>query len=49
MKFEFTIDETNKLLQALGFLPYAQVFELVEKIRKQAQAQVSAEQEDADG
>jgi hypothetical protein len=43
MKFEFSIEEVNKLLQALGFLPFAQVFELVDKIRSQAQAQMNAE------
>ena len=46
MKLELTINEINMILQALGNAPYAQVFELVEKIRTQAQAQVqSAETE----
>ena len=45
MKLELTINEINMILQALGSAPYAQVFELVQKIREQAQAQVSAEQE----
>lgn len=40
MKLEITINEVNVILQALGNAPYAQVFELVEKIRTQAQAQV---------
>jgi hypothetical protein len=40
MKLELTINEINMILQALGNAPYAQVFELVEKIRTQAQAQV---------
>jgi hypothetical protein len=40
MKLELTINEVNMILQALGNAPYAQVFELVEKIRTQAQAQV---------
>jgi len=40
MKLELTINEINMILQALGNAPYAQVFELVEKIRAQAQAQV---------
>jgi len=39
MKLELTINEVNIILQALGNAPYAQVFELVEKIRTQAQAQ----------
>ena len=49
MKIELTIPEINAVLQALGAMPYAQVFELVQKIREQAQAQVSAEQENANG
>jgi hypothetical protein len=40
MKLELTINDVNMILQALGNAPYAQVFELVEKIRTQAQAQV---------
>jgi hypothetical protein len=40
MKLELTINEVNMILQALGNAPYAQVFEVVEKIRTQAQAQV---------
>jgi hypothetical protein len=42
MKLELTINEINMILQALGNAPYAQVFELVEKIRTQAQAQVQS-------
>lgn len=49
MKLDLTLSEINAVLQALGAMPYAQVFELVQKIREQAQAQVSAEQENANG
>jgi hypothetical protein len=42
MKLELTINEINMILQALGNAPYAQVFELVEKIRTQAQAQMQS-------
>jgi len=42
MKLELTINEINLILQALGNAPYAQVFELVEKIRTQAQAQAQS-------
>jgi len=49
MKLELTIAEVNTIMAALGNMPYAQVFELVQKIRKQAQAQVSAEQENNNG
>lgn len=41
MKLDLTIQEINMILQALGNAPYAQVFELVQKIREQAQAQVN--------
>ena len=40
MKLDLTIAEVNAIMQALGNAPYAQVFELVQKIREQAQAQV---------
>jgi len=40
MTLDLTINEINLILQALGNAPYAQVFELVQKIREQAQAQV---------
>lgn len=44
MKIDLTINEINVILQALGNAPYAQVFELVEKIRTQAQAQVQTQE-----
>lgn len=44
MKLDLTLPEINTVLQALGAMPYAQVFELVEKIRTQAQTQIAAEQ-----
>ena len=40
MKLDLTIAEVNAIMQALGNAPYAQVFELVQKIREQAQSQV---------
>jgi hypothetical protein len=46
MKIELTINEVNMILQALGNAPYAQVFELVEKIRTQAQAQVQTTEQE---
>jgi hypothetical protein len=42
MKLELTIQEVNAVMQALGNMPYAQVFELVQKIREQAQSQLNA-------
>ena len=41
MKLDLTINEINLILQALGNAPYVQVFELVQKIREQAQGQVA--------
>ena len=40
MTLDLTINEINLILQSLGNAPYAQVFELVQKIREQAQSQV---------
>jgi hypothetical protein len=41
VKLDLTINEVNIIMQALGNMPYAQVFELVQKIREQAQAQIN--------
>jgi hypothetical protein len=40
MKLELTVNEINAILTALGQMPYAQVFELVQKIRQQATEQM---------
>lgn len=48
MKIELNINEINAIMQALGNLPYASVFELVLKIREQVQSQLAAKQEDAE-
>jgi len=45
MKLDLTINEINLIMQALGAAPYSQVFELVQKIREQAQAQVTQKEE----
>jgi hypothetical protein len=44
MKFEFTIEEINTVMAALGRMPYEQVFQLVEKIRQQAAPQLQEAQ-----
>lgn len=49
MKLDLTLPEINAVMAALGNMPYAQVFELVQKIREQAQAQVAAQQENDNG
>jgi hypothetical protein len=41
VKLDLTINEVNIIMQALGNMPYAQVFELIQKIREQAQPQVA--------
>jgi hypothetical protein len=39
INLELTIQETNLVLEALGALPYARVYELINNIHRQAQAQ----------
>jgi hypothetical protein len=40
MKLVLTLDEINQILSALGSQPYKDVFQLVNKIQQQAQAQL---------
>jgi hypothetical protein len=47
VKIELSINEINTIMQALGNLPYASVFELVLKIREQVQPQLASKQGDA--
>lgn len=42
IKFEFTVDESNQILQSLGDQPYAKVADLINKLRTQAMAQINA-------
>ena len=41
LKLKLTIDEVNKILNALGNLPFSEVFELIGKIQQQASEQIS--------
>lgn len=41
-KFEFTLDETNKILGALGKVPYEHVADLIANIREQAAPQIES-------
>lgn len=41
LKFEFSINEINAILNALGQQPYAQVAELINTIRVQAAPQMN--------
>lgn len=43
MTLTLTLQDVNLVLQALGAAPYAQVAELVQTIRTQAQAQLAQE------
>jgi hypothetical protein len=40
IKLELEVEETNLILEALGNLPFVQVFQLIGRIQAQAQAQV---------
>ena len=40
MKFEFTLEELNVIMAALGRMPYESVTLLVDKIREQATPQL---------
>ena len=43
LKLDFTLEETNTILNALGDQPYKRVFQLIEKIQQQAAQQVEQE------
>ena len=42
LELKLTLSEINTLLEALGGLPYKQVYQLVAKIQQQAQTQLQA-------
>ena len=46
IKLEFSIDEVNQIMAALGNMPYVQVTALVDKIKSQAVPQLPAPKED---
>jgi hypothetical protein len=39
-----TLEEVNQVLSALSQVPYFQVFETIEKIKSQTQAQIQAQE-----
>lgn len=43
MQLNLTVEEINKILQALGNAPYVQVFELIDKVRQQTYQQMQEE------
>ena len=42
ISINLTIEEVNKILESLGQKPYVEVFQLVNKIQAQAEAQLQA-------
>ena len=44
IQLSLTLEETNTVLEALGQLPYARVYLLVQKIQQQATEHLQAEQ-----
>lgn len=45
IKLEFTIDDINLILEALGQQPFARVYQLIARVQEQARAQVEAAQQ----
>lgn len=43
IQLQLTVEEVNQILAALGDQPYAKVYQLIQKIHQQAQAQVSGD------
>ncbi len=42
ISINLTLEEVNTILESLGRLPYAEVFQLIHKVKAQAEAQVQA-------
>jgi hypothetical protein len=47
--FTVTIDEANLILEGLGHLPFAKVYQLVGKLQEQARQQVNGDAASTDG
>ncbi|MBS3770378.1 MAG: hypothetical protein V5A47_11495 [Bacteroidales bacterium] len=45
VSLKLNIEEVNKIMTALGNLPYVQVYELINKIQQQVSGQVNQNQE----
>ena len=43
LKFTLTLDDTNTILQALGNMPFQQVYGVIHKIHEQANQQLNRE------
>ena len=48
LKLTLTVDDTNTILQALGQMPFNQVYAIIEKINRQANAQLGASENGVD-
>jgi DNA-binding transcriptional MerR regulator len=48
IQLEFTLAEVNQLLDALGDKPYKQVYQLIQQIQQQAEAQLQQATADLD-
>ena len=42
ISINLTLEEVNTILDSLGGLPYSEVFQLIHKVKAQAEAQVEA-------
>ena len=42
ISINLTLEEVNTILDSLGRLPYSEVFQLIHKVKAQAEAQVEA-------
>ena len=49
IKLDLSLEELNKVLTALGNLPYVQVFELITNIQQQAEGQLQKKNVRANG
>ncbi|WP_437316201.1 hypothetical protein [Sorangium sp. So ce385] len=43
INFTVTIDEANMILEGIGLLPFARVYQLVGKLQEQARGQLNGE------
>lgn len=47
IELKLTVNEVNQILEALGQLPYAQVYQLIHQVQEQAQQQIHAKKKTA--
>jgi len=49
VNFTVTIDEANLILEGVGLLPFAKVYQLVGKLQEQARRQLNGDAADSEG